>query len=112
MGRFFSDRVETALKDIYYDLAAGRGEEGFRLLQEAAPDGDARACFLLTRCLYGPEYTWPGHNFPVDGRAGDQLMRRSVEAGSAMGALLSLRSGVMDRRLAQTMPLTLREAFV
>ena len=22
MGRFFSDRVETALKDIYYDLAA------------------------------------------------------------------------------------------
>ena len=23
MGRFFSDRVETALKYIYYDLAAG-----------------------------------------------------------------------------------------
>ena len=111
MGRFFSDRVETALKDIYYDLAAGRGEEGFRLLQEAAQEGDADACCLLARCLYGPEYTWPGHNFPVDGRAGDQLMRRSVEEGSAIGALLSLRSGVMNRRLAQTMPFTLREAF-
>ena len=111
MGRFFSDRVETALKDIYYDLAAGRGEEGFQLLQEAAQDGDADACCLLARCLYGPEYTWPGHNFPVDGRAGDQLMRRSVEEGSAIGVLLSLRSGVMNRRLAQAMPLTLREAF-
>ena len=29
MERFFSDRVETALKYIYYDLAAGRGQEGF-----------------------------------------------------------------------------------
>ena len=111
MGRFFSDRVETALKYIYCDLAAGRGQEGFQLLQQAAQDGDADACCLLARCLYGPEYTWPGHNFPVDGRAGDQLMRRSVEAGSAIGALLSLRSGVMDRRLAQAMPFTLREAF-
>ena len=59
MGRFFSDRVETALKDIYYDLAAGRGQEGFQLLQEAAQEGDADACCLLARCLYGPEYTCP-----------------------------------------------------
>ena len=111
MGRFFSDRVETALKDIYYDLAAGRGHEGFQLLQEAAQEGDADACCLLARCLYGPEYTWPGHNFPVDGRAGDQLMRHSVLGGSAMGALLSLRSGVVSRQLAQAMPFTLQEAF-
>ena len=59
MGRFFSDRVEMALKDIYYDLTAGRGHEGFQLLQEAAQEGDADACCLLARCLYGPEYTWP-----------------------------------------------------
>ena len=111
MGRFFSDRVEMALKDIYYDLTAGRGHEGFQLLQEAAQEGDADACCLLARCLYGPEYTWPGHNFPVDGRAGDQLMRHSVLGGSAMGALLSLRSGVVSRQLAQAMPFTLQEAF-
>ena len=111
MGRFFSDRVETALKYIYYDLAAGRGREGFQLLQQAVQEGDADACCLLARCLYGPEYTWPGHGFPVDDRAGDELMRRSVLGGSAMGALLSLRSGVMDRQLAQAMPMTLQEAF-
>ena len=57
MGRFFSDRVETALKYIYYDLAAGRGREGFQLLQQAVQEGDADACCLLARCLYGPEYT-------------------------------------------------------
>ena len=38
-------------------------------------------------------------------------MRRSVLGGSAIGALLSLRCGVMDRKLAQAMPLTLQEAF-
>lgn len=111
MGRFFSDPVERALKYIYYDLRAGQGQEGFRLLQQAAQDGDADACCLLARCLYGPEYTWPGHNFPVDGTMGDELMRRSVLGGSAIGTLLSLRSGVMDRQLAQAMPLTLQEAF-
>ena len=98
MGRFFSDPVERALKYIYYDLRARRGQEGFQLLQQAVRDGDADACCLLARCLYGPEYTWPGHNFPVDDRAGDELMRRSVLEGSAIGALLSLRCGVMNRR--------------
>ena len=112
MGRFFSDRVETALKYIYYDMGAGRGQEGFQLLQEAVWDGDADACCLLARCLYGPEYTWAGHDFPVDEQTGDELMRRSVLGGSAIGTLLSLRSGVMDRQLAQAMPFgSLQEAF-
>ena len=111
MGQFFSDPVERALEYIYYDLRAGRGQEAFQLLEQAVQDGDADAYCLLARCLYGPEYTWPGHNFPVDGQAGDELMRQSVLRGSAIGALLSLRSGVMDRQLAQAMPLSLQEAF-
>ena len=49
MGRFFSDPVELALKYIYYDLRARRGQEGFQLLQQAAQDGDADACCLLAR---------------------------------------------------------------
>ena len=48
----------------------------------------------------------------MDGRTGDELMRRSVLGGSAIGVLLSLRSGVMDRRLAQAMPFGgLQDAF-
>ena len=100
--------METALKYIYYDMGTGRGQEGFQLLQQAVQDGDADACCLLARCLYGPEYTWPGHGFPVDDRTGDE----SVLGGSAIGVLLSLRSGVMDRRLAQAMPFGgLQDAF-
>ena len=112
MGRFFSDRVETALKYIYYDLRSGRGQEGFRLLEQAVADGDADACCILARCLYGPEYTWPGHNFPADEHAGDELMRRSVLEGSAIGTLVSLRCGIMDDKLEHTMPLeSLQAAF-
>lgn len=111
MGKFFSDPVEQALKYIYYDLRAGQGQEGFRLLQQAVQDGDADACCLLAWCLYGPEYTWPGHNFPVDEEAGDHLMRQSVLGGSAIGTLLSLRCGVMNWELAQAMPLSLQQAF-
>ena len=111
MGRFFSDPVERALKYIYYDLRSRRGQEGFQLLQQAVQNGDSDACCLLARCLYGPEYTWPGHNFPVDEQAGDELMRRSVLEGSAIGTLLSLRCGVMNRKLAQAMPLSFQEAF-
>lgn len=112
MGRFFSDPVEQALKDIYYNMSAGRGQEGFRLLEKAVADGDADACCLLARCLYGPEYTWPGHRFPTDEQRGDELMHRSVMGGSAIGTLISLRCGVMDNRLEQTMPLeSLQVAF-
>ena len=50
MGRFFSDKVETAIRYIYYDLGAQRGQEGFRLLQEACREGDADAYCLLARC--------------------------------------------------------------
>ena len=112
MGRFFSDRVETALKYIYYDLRSGRGQEGFRLLERAVADGYADACGILARCLYGTEYTWPGHNFPADEHAGDELMRRSVLEGSAIGTLVSLRCGIMDDKLEHTMPLeSLQAAF-
>ena len=112
MGRFFSDPVERALKYIYYDLRSRRGQEGFQLFQQAVADGDADACCLLARCLYGPEYTWPGHHFPVDEQAGDELMRRSVLEGSAIGTLLSLRCGVMDRQLAQACPCVFRRPLI
>lgn len=104
MGQFFSDDVETALRCIYYDLAAGRGQEGLDILEEAARRGDADACCVLARCLYGPEYTWLGHQFPVDAERGDALMRQAVLGGSAMAALTAMRSGVMDEDLERAMP--------
>ena len=63
MEHFFSDKVETAIRYIYYDLGAQRGQEGFRLLQEACREDDADAYCLLARCLYGQEYTCWGMIF-------------------------------------------------
>ena len=70
MGRFFSEAVERALKYIYYDLRAQRGQEGFRLLEQAVQDGDADACCLLARCLYGPNTPGRGTISPWMSRRG------------------------------------------
>ena len=66
MGRIFSDVVEQALKDIYYDVTTGRGQESFRRLEQASAAGDGDASCILARCLCGYQYTWEGHGFPED----------------------------------------------
>ena len=47
MGNCFSDEVEQALTYIYYDLRAGKGAEGFMLLQRASDAGDG-GCVLYS----------------------------------------------------------------
>lgn len=60
-----------------------------------------------SRCLYGPEYTWPSHNFPVD-----ELMRRSVPGGITIGTSIALRYGIMSKKLERSTPLEgLQAAF-
>ena len=104
MGRFFSDVVEQALRDIYYDMASGHGQESFRRLEEASEAGDGDATCLLARCLCGYQYTWVGHGFPEDDKRAEKLMHKSVEQGSAVGVLLALRSGELSPQLMQKMP--------
>lgn len=112
MGRFFSDAVEQALEYIHYDLRSGRGQEGLRLLEQAADAGDADACCLLARCLYGTGYVWQGHGFQEDRARADELIRRSVRQGSALGALVFLRCRVMEEPVEEWMPFaSLQEAF-
>ena len=93
MGQFFSDVVEQALQNIYYDVRTGRGQESFRQLEQASASGDGDASCILARCLCGYQYTWSGHGFPEDDRRAEKLMRKSVEQGSAVGVLVALRSG-------------------
>ena len=63
---FFSDAVEKALNDIYYNVRTGRGKEGFELLEKASAAGDGDASCVLARCLSGAQYMWEGHGFPID----------------------------------------------
>ncbi len=112
MGRFFSDAVEKALRDIYYQERLGRGKEGFQLLEQASAAGDGDASCILARCLCGPQYVWTGHGFPEDDDAAARLLHKAVEQGSALAVLVCLRTGNMTPSMEQKMPFSsLKEAF-
>lgn len=113
MGKYFSDAVETALQYIYYDTRtrAVRGQQGLQLLMQASNAGDGDADCILARCLSGINYVWSGHRFPEDEEKAEFLIRRSVQRGSAIGAMVAMRSGMLKPNLEKQMPFTLKEAF-
>ena len=112
MGRIFSDVVEQALQNIYYDVTTGRGQESFRQLEMASKEGDGDASCILARCLCGYQYVWSEHGFPEDDDRAIALMHRSVEQGSAIGVLVALRTGELTPSVKAKMPFfSLQEAF-
>ena len=112
MGKCFSDAVEQALRYIYYDLRAGKGSEGFRILKEASDAGDGDASCILARCFCGNQYVWSGHQFPEDDDMATRLIHKSVEQGSGIGVLVALRTGELTPSLEKKMPFaSLEEAF-
>lgn len=112
MGKWFSDAVEEALKYIYYDVRAGKGAEGLKLLKQASDAGDGDASCILARCYGGRAYMWNGHNFPEDDDLFFKYIHKSVEQGSALGVLVSMRCGEFDAEMERKMPFqSLEEAF-
>lgn len=112
MGKIFSDEVEQALTYIYYDMRAGRGKEGFALLERASAAGDGDASCILGRCLCGHQYVWPGHGFPEDDHRAIALLHQSVAQGSALGVLVCIRCGELTPSVEKKMPFTdLQEVF-
>lgn len=112
MGKFFSDTVEQALEYVCYNERAGRGKEGFAMLEEASAAGDGDASCILARCLWGPEFIWSGHQFQEDDARGEKLICLSVEQGSAIGTLLAVRMQKMTPVLKKKMKFaSLQEAF-
>ena len=109
---FFSNSVEKALNDIYYNVRTGRGKEAFALLEKASAAGDGDASCVLARCLSGAKYVWDGHGFPVDHKRASELLKLSVQQESALGVLMSLRSGELSPELEKDMPFSdLMQAF-
>ena len=112
MGKCYSDAVEQALEYIYYNERLGKGKEGFELLQKASEAGDGDASCVLARCLCGYQYVWSGHHFPEDERMATRLLHQGVEQGSALAALVCLRTGDMTPTMERKMPFSsLQEAF-
>ncbi len=112
MGRALSREVKQALQDIYYNERTGRGKEAFALLEKASEAGDGDASCILARCLSGSSYVWAGHGFPEDDEKAAKLLHKSVEQGSALGVLVTMRCQELTPELEQRMPFaSLQEAF-
>ena len=112
MGRALSREVKQALQDIYYNERTGRGKEAFALLEKASETGDGDASCILARCLSGSSYVWAGHGFPEDDAKAAELLYKSVEQGSALGVLVTMRCQELTPELEQRMPFSsLQEAF-
>ncbi|MBQ3599716.1 MAG: sel1 repeat family protein, partial [Lachnospiraceae bacterium] len=112
MGKCFSDAVEEALRYIYYDVRLGKGAEGLELLKKASKEGDGDASCILARCMWGPQYVWRGHNFPVDEELGMKYLYQSVEQGSALGVMVAVRCDEFSQEMEQKMPYSsLKEVF-
>ena len=103
MGAFFSDAVEQALSDLYYQMGNGRGRDAFRLLEKAAGAGDGDASCLLARCLSGAQYMWDGHGFPEDETEAERLLLQGVRQKSALAILFCLRTGGLSSILKQAL---------
>ncbi len=112
MGKELSSEVKQALQDIYYNERTGRGKAALALLEKASAAGDGDASCVLGRCYCGHQYVWSGHGFPEDDDKAIAYLHKSVEQGSALGVLVSMRMGELTPEAERKMPFgSLQEAF-
>ena len=112
MAAVLSDEVKQALQYVYYNERAGKGKEALALLEQASKAGDGDASCVLARCYCGKQYVWAGHGFPEDDAKAVRLLHKSVEQGSALGVLTSMRAGELSPSVQKKMPFaSLQEAL-
>ena len=103
MGKYFSDAVDQALEAIYYSFDRERAAACLQPLADAANAGDGDAAYILSRCTSGPQYSWKYHPFQEDDEATEQLIRKSIIDGSAMGVLGAMRCGMLTPEMEEAM---------
>lgn len=91
MGKFFDDRVDYAINNIWINPWSGNGAKALELLTEAANEGDGDACFFLGRCYLGPCFVNPIFGFPEDDNLGGEWLNKGMEYGSAVAMYGSMR---------------------
>lgn len=112
MGKYFSDAVDSALEAIYYSYDRERAAAAVQPLADAANGGDGDAAYILSRCTSGPQYSWAYHPFQADDGVTEQLIRKSILDGSAMGVLGAMRCGMLTPEMEEAMPFAnLKEAW-
>lgn len=112
MGKYFSDKVEDGIAQVWMSFDKEEMQRGFSLLTEAAEEGDADAYCFLARCYMGPQYVWNGGGFPEDDEIAARYIKESIARGSACGVLCAMRCGELTSDICKTMPFgSLKEAF-
>ncbi|MCI8436928.1 MAG: sel1 repeat family protein [Lawsonibacter sp.] len=112
MGKYFSDTVDNAIEAIYYTYDKERAAACLQSLADASNAGDGDASYILSRCTSGPQYSWKYHPFQENDEVTEQLIRKSILQGSAMGVLGAMRCGMLTPEMEEAMPFaTLKEAW-
>ncbi len=112
MGKYFSDVVDNAIEAIYYTYDREKAAACIQPLTDAANAGDGDAAYILSRCTSGPQYSWDYHPFQADDYVTEQLIRKSIIQGSAMGVLGAMRCGMLTPEMEEAMPFSnLKEAW-
>ena len=112
MGKYFSDTVDNAIEAIYYTYDKERAAACLQSLADASNAGDGDASYILSRCTSGPQYSWKYHPFQENDEVTEQLIRKIILQGSAMGVLGAMRCGMLTPEMEEAMPFaTLKEAW-
>lgn len=112
MGKFFSDKVEEGIEQVWMSFDKEEMQQGFALLTEAAKEGDADGYCFLARCYMGSMYVWDGGELPEDDEKAALYVKESIARGSASGVLCAMRCGELTPSVRKSMPFSsLKEAF-
>lgn len=113
MGQFFSDKTEEAIELLFKHYEQDKMKLASELLTEAAKEGDADAYYFLSRCFLGQQYIWKYSGFEDDEKKSTELLKKSIEMGSACGVLGGMRTtGISNATVHRIMTFdTIKEAF-
>lgn len=108
----FSLPVLKAVDLIWTSFDREEMRRGYKMLVQAAEQGDADALCFIARCHMGAQYVWSGGGFAVDDTNASVMMQRSAVKGSASGVLCCVRSGNFTPAVQRDMPfVSFKEAF-
>lgn len=110
MGKYFSDKVEEGIRLVWFQQNKETIDKGFRLLEEAAKEGDADGMCFLACCFMGRKYLLEEIRLPEDEEKAVRYFKESVLRGSAVGVLCALRCDALTPYIRRNMPLTLAGA--
>lgn len=103
MGKYFSDVVDKAIRDIYYCCDNDKAKTAADALLLAAKDGDGDACYFLSRCFSGSCYSWEYHPFEENRAAAYAMLHQAISLGSAAAVLGALRMDMLTPELKEIM---------